>query len=88
MPFHRRAAVALAFLLGIGVLPLSVGGDGFWAESAFIPAAHAQTVIRNILARLRGERLPPGVVKSNGRIEATQVNVSSKYAGRLTRSFR
>jgi HlyD family secretion protein len=28
--------------------------------------------------------LPDGVVKSNGRIEATQVDVSSKYPGRLT----
>ena len=32
---------------------------------------------------MRGEKLPSGIVKSNGRIEATQVDVSSKYAGRL-----
>ena len=46
------------------------------------PSAHAQ-IIRNLIARLRGETLPAGIVKSNGRIEATQVDVSSKYAGRL-----
>ena len=34
--------------------------------------------------RLRGETLPDGVVKSNGRLEATQVDVSSKYPGRLS----
>ena len=39
--------------------------------------------IRNLIARLRGETLPDGIVKSNGRIEATQVDVSSKYPGRL-----
>ena len=27
--------------------------------------------------------MPDGIVKTNGRIEATQVDVSSKYAGRL-----
>ena len=47
------------------------------------PSAHAQGLIRNLIARLRGETLPDGIVKSNGRIEATQVDVSSKYAGRL-----
>ena len=37
-----------------------------------------------ILLRACGAKtLPEGIVKSNGRIEATQVDVSSKYAGRL-----
>lgn len=27
--------------------------------------------------------MPPGIVKTNGRIEATQIDVASKYAGRL-----
>ena len=40
--------------------------------------------IRNLIARLRGETLPDGIVKSNGRLEATQVDVSSKYPGRLS----
>jgi HlyD family secretion protein len=47
------------------------------------PSAHAQGIIRNLIARLRGQTLPDGIVKSNGRLEATQVDVSSKYAGRL-----
>jgi HlyD family secretion protein len=83
MPFHRRSAVAVAFVLGAAALPFSVGGAGFWGESAFVPAAHAQSFVHDLLKRLRGERMPPGIVKSNGRIEATQVDVSSKYAGRL-----
>jgi HlyD family secretion protein len=47
-------------------------------------AAHAQGVIRNLIAHLRGQALPDGIVKSNGRLEATQVDVSSKYPGRLS----
>jgi HlyD family secretion protein len=81
MTFHRRAAVVIAILLGASALPLGV--TGFSGESAFVPAAHAQSFVDNILKRLRGKRMPPGIVKSNGRIEATQVDVSSKYAGRL-----
>ena len=50
---------------------------------SWVPSAHAQGLIRNLIARLRGQTLPDGIVKSNGRIEATQVDVSSKYAGRL-----
>ena len=61
-------------MLSIDVNPQ--GGVGF------VSSAHAQ-MIRNLIARLRGETLPAGIVKSNGRIEATQVDVSSKYAGRL-----
>jgi HlyD family secretion protein len=83
MIFHRSAGVVVALLLVIGVVPLAVDGAGFGGKSGFIPAAHAQSIIANMLTRLRGERMPPGVVKSNGRIEATQVVVSSKYAGRL-----
>jgi HlyD family secretion protein len=42
-------------------------------------------MIKTLFARLRGEALPEGIVKSNGRIEATQVDVSSKYPGRLAK---
>ena len=81
MTFRRRVA-ASALLLGFGACALSVGGqpqDGV----SWIPAAHAQGPLRNLIARLRGQKLPDGIVKSNGRIEATQVDVSSKYPGRL-----
>ncbi|WP_245431245.1 HlyD family secretion protein [Rhodoplanes roseus] len=40
-------------------------------------------MVRSLIARLRGDRMPPGIVKSNGRIEATQVDVAAKYGGRL-----
>jgi biotin carboxyl carrier protein len=45
--------------------------------------AQAQGLIRNLIARLRGETMPVGIVKANGLTEAAQVDVSSKYPGRL-----
>ena len=81
MTFSQRVATSV-FIVGIGACALSVSGEPKGGVS-LAPSAHAQGLIRNLIARLRGETLPDGVVKSNGRIEATQVDVSSKYAGRL-----
>jgi HlyD family secretion protein len=81
MSFRWRVATS-ALLLGVGACALSVGGVPLGAVSWF-PSAHAEGPLRNLIARLRGQTLPEGIVKSNGRIEATQVDVSSKYAGRL-----
>jgi HlyD family secretion protein len=78
----RRRVAASALLLGVGACALSLSEsprDGV----SWVSSAHAQGPIRNLIARLRGQTLPDGIVKSNGRIEATQVDVSSKYAGRL-----
>ena len=49
-----------------------------------VPAVQAQSRIKALIERLRGEGVPEGIAKTNGRIEATQVDVSSKYAGRLS----
>ncbi len=77
----RRVATVVA-LMGAVALPLFLSAGPGGGVSP-IASAHAQGFIKNLIARLRGETLPAGVVKSNGRIEATQVDVSSKYAGRL-----
>ncbi|MBV8795635.1 MAG: HlyD family efflux transporter periplasmic adaptor subunit, partial [Hyphomicrobiales bacterium] len=71
-----------ALLLSLAACALSLSEDANRGVS-LASSAHAQGVIRNLIARLRGQTLPDGIVKSNGRIEATQVDVSSKYAGRL-----
>jgi HlyD family secretion protein len=79
----RRSVAASALLLSVGAFTLLPGaepGGGLSVGSS----AYAQGVIRNLIARLRGQTLPDGIVKSNGRLEATQVDVSSKYAGRLS----
>jgi HlyD family secretion protein len=77
-------------LVGLAVLPvaaagfsLSVGGDGGPWAVALAPQAHAQGPVRDFLKRLTGETMPKGIVKTNGRLEATQVDVSAKYPGRL-----
>src|SRR5262249_57324243 len=36
-----------------------------------------------LINHLRGRDMPEGIVKTNGRIEATQVDVAAKYSGRL-----
>ena len=69
----------LAVSVAISPLPQSIP----WNGVGFISEANAQSMIRDLIARLRGETMPAGIVKSNGRIEATQVDVSSKYPGRL-----
>ena len=79
---HVRRAATLAALAGVVAFPLFIGAGPDCGLSP-IGSAQAQGFIKDLIARLRGEKLPAGIVKSNGRIEATQVDVSSKYAGRL-----
>ena len=47
------------------------------------PLERARTAVETLINRLRGRDMPEGIVKTNGRIEATQVDVSAKYSGRL-----
>jgi HlyD family secretion protein len=47
------------------------------------PVDQAKTAVENLIAHLRGRDMPEGIAKSNGRIEATQVDVATKYPGRL-----
>ena len=48
-----------------------------------IPGAVAQTRVQKLIDDLRGTSTPKGIAKTNGRIEATQIDVAAKYAGRL-----
>jgi len=77
-----------------GTLAVAASVLGLSGASALIPAAQAQsaqqnplekarTAVETLINRLRGRDMPEGIVKTNGRIEATQVDVSAKYAGRL-----
>jgi HlyD family secretion protein len=85
MHFRLRSTLLLAALLSAGILPLDLSRICCSAESRFGPAAaHAQPV-RNLIARWRGNKMPAGISQSNGRLEATQVDISSKYAGRLSK---
>ena len=47
------------------------------------PVEKARKAIETLMDRLRGRDMPDGIVKTNGRLEATQVDVAAKYPGRL-----
>src|SRR3974390_1114068 len=68
---------------------LGVSDGGFLIVSAYAqsqqqnPLEKPRTALENLIDRLRGRDMPEGIVKTNGRIEATQVDVAAKYPGRL-----
>jgi HlyD family secretion protein len=83
----RSFAITLAITLVVaaGSLPGTVSSN-----SPFASTARAQADLQKFLSdtkslidKLRGVDMPAGIVKTNGRIEATQVDVAAKYAGRL-----
>ena len=79
---HWRIS-AVALLLGAAaLLSLTIEDAGKSGSHGFLSSAHAQP-LRKLIARLRGQTLPDGIDKAEGRIEATQVDVSSKYPGQL-----
>ena len=47
------------------------------------PLEKARKAVETLINRLRGRDMPEGIVKTNGRLEATQVDVAAKYPGRL-----
>jgi len=84
----RRTGLTCLALLAIASAP------GLSDHCLFIATARAQAkppepiekakkAVETLINHLRGRDMPEGIVKTNGRIEATQVDVSAKYAGRL-----
>jgi HlyD family secretion protein len=82
------AALICAALMAV-TSALGVPNGGFLIVSAYAqsqqqnPLEKARTAVENLIDRLRGRDMPEGIVKTNGRIEATQVDVAAKYPGRL-----
>ena len=81
---YRRAFAAAALIVGVICLG-SVGHDAGEANyHGFSSLAQAQPApIRRLIDWLRGLTMPAGIVKAEGRIEAKQIDVSSKYAGEV-----
>ena len=77
----KRASTALALLLSAGLV-LATGDIRIVGDHGFVSSAQAQP-LRKLIARLRGQTQSYGIAKAQGRIEANQVDVSSKYAGQL-----
>ena len=82
---NRLAFAAVALILSVAWLSSIRGDAGDANEHAFVSSAHAQPPqpIRKLIEWLRAMTLPGGIIKAEGRIEATQIDVSSKYAGEL-----
>ena len=81
----------MRLLLGFALLSLLVAGNLPLPFSIVYPltagllcrTAHAESEFRHLLDRLRGKTMPEGIFKTNGRLEATEVDVAAKYPGRL-----
>jgi len=86
----RSCAAVLASLaiLTLGSFPDPISTSGRLVSTAYAQSTQqrfqrAQSKLHTLIDQLRGATMPEGVAKTNGRIEATQVDVSAKYAGRL-----
>jgi HlyD family secretion protein len=73
----------LLLVLVAGSLPLPSTYVHSLVGELLCPTAQAQSKIRNLLDRVLGRTMPDGIYKTNGRIEAIQVDVAAKYPGRL-----
>jgi HlyD family secretion protein len=82
-------AAVCCFILSVVTSVLGLSDTGFLVDSAYAqskqqnPVEKARTAVETLINRLRGRDMPEGFVKANGRLEATEVDVAAKYAGRL-----
>lgn len=79
---HRSIVSLTVAALLVGAIVVAGDDDPSIEAALAITSAQAQPV-KNLISRLRRDKLPDGIAQSNGRLEAVQVDVSSKYAGRL-----
>src|SRR5271165_3205801 len=84
----RAIARCAALICGASLTLFSASGLSIpeaYAESKHPnPVEDVHKAVESLINRLRGHDMPEGIVKTNGRIEATQVDVSAKYGGRLS----
>jgi HlyD family secretion protein len=73
--------VRLAAFPLVVIVALATCGSPYTSSPA--AAAQAKSKVQSLINQLRGATLPDGIAKTNGRIEATQIDVAAKYAGRL-----
>jgi HlyD family secretion protein len=79
--FFVGALLVSAFAVGGVPLPSALTHS---SVAAFLsPTAEAKSKFQSLLDRVLGRSMPDGIYKTNGRIEATQVDVAAKYPGRL-----
>jgi HlyD family secretion protein len=90
---RRFLNMSTAALIAVAISVFLVAGEGR-ADDHFGATARAASKVEETvhefnkdigswIKRLRRGDMPEGIAKTNGRIEATEIDVSSKYAGRL-----
>ena len=85
----NRSLTSRLFVLVVAGSLLSLAGNMLAVRTAHGQSAkqeqieRARKAVETLINRLRGRDMPEGIIKSNGRLEATQVDVSAKYPGRL-----
>jgi HlyD family secretion protein len=83
----RAALVGIALCLATWALDTSETGFSISSANAQSnrpdPLEKARTAVETLINRLRGKDMPDGIIKTNGRIQATEVDVAAKYSGRL-----
>jgi HlyD family secretion protein len=79
--FFVGALLVSAFAVGGVALPSALTHSPVAASLS--PTAEAKSKFQSLLDRVLGRSMPDGIYKTNGRIEATQVDVAAKYPGRL-----
>jgi HlyD family secretion protein len=85
---NRVAAISAIVVVGLIV---AGGAYMLWKRHASsVGTAQEQSqqqgpiaAVESLINRLRGRDMPEGIYKTNGRIEATEVDVAAKYPGRL-----
>jgi HlyD family secretion protein len=86
MHIRHLAAALFVSVFVAGSLPLPSPYQHSAVGVFVAPTAEAKKFrerARSLLDRIMGTSMPEGIVKTNGRIEATQVDVAAKYPGRL-----
>jgi len=73
----------LVSVFAAGSLPLPPAYEHSSIGEWLSPTAQAKSKVRSLIDRVLGKTMPEGIVKKNGRIEATPVDVAAKYPGRL-----
>ena len=82
--WNGRTLARAALIIGAVWLASDMRRAGEPNQVGFVASAHAQPQpIRRLIDWLRSLTFPAGIIKSEGRIEATQIDVSSKYAGEV-----
>src|SRR5271169_5194589 len=77
------AGSLLVFAFVVLSVPLPYALTHSPAAAFLSPTAEAKSRFQSLLDRVLGRTMPEGIVKANGRLEATQVDVAAKYPGRL-----